>query len=199
MSRTSCFLDPIPGSLMKVCYRVLLPVITDIINLSFESAILPKSFKEAVLNPILKKDSLDHEVYKNFRPISNLKFVSKAMEKVVAARLDQHLENNDLHGIFQSAYKAGHSTETALTLIHNDILRFIDNNECVMLVLLVLLDLPAAFDTVDHTILLTGLNNRFAIRGKALTWLRSYLSDRTQFLKVENECSSCRKLIYGVP
>ena len=77
MTRKSCFLDPLPSSLMKVCFTVLLPVITDIINLSFESATVPKSFKEAVLNPILKKDSLDHEVYKNFRPTSNLKFVSK--------------------------------------------------------------------------------------------------------------------------
>ena len=104
------------------------------------------------------------------------------MEKVVAARLNQHLENNNLHGIFQSAYKAGHSTETALTRIHNDILRSINNIECVILVLL---DLSAVFDTVDHTILLTRLNHRFAIRGKALTWLRSYLSDRTQLSKLK--------------
>ena len=90
------------------------------------------------------------------------------MEKVVAARLNQHLENNNLHGIFQSAYKAGYSTETALTRIYNDILHSIDNNEFVVLVLF---DLSAAFDTVDHTISLTRLNHRFAIRGKAFTQL----------------------------
>ena len=121
-----------------------------IINLSFENATVPAFFKEAVLDPILK-DSLDHEVHIYFRPISYLRFVSKATEKVVALRLNQHLVNNNLHEMFQSAYRMGrHSTETALTRIHNNILLAIDDNSCVTLVLL---DLSAAFDTVDHDIL----------------------------------------------
>ena len=63
---------------MKECYDTLLPVITDIVNMSFNTAIVPTVFKEAVVDPILKKDSLDNEVYKNFRPISNLSFISNA-------------------------------------------------------------------------------------------------------------------------
>ena len=74
MVKKSCSLDPIPGSLMKDCFSVLLPVIVNMISLLF---------KEAFLDPVIEKDSLDHEIYQNFRPISNLRFVSKATEKVV--------------------------------------------------------------------------------------------------------------------
>ena len=91
MSSKSFVLDPILAILMKECYDTLLPVITDIVNLSFNTAIVLIAFKEAVLDPILKKDSLDHEVYKNLRPISNLCFISKASEKFVAVRLNHHL------------------------------------------------------------------------------------------------------------
>ena len=70
-------------------YDTLLPVVTDIVNLSIITATVPTAFKEAVVDPILKKDSLDYELYKNFRPISNLSFISKATEKVVAVSQSQ--------------------------------------------------------------------------------------------------------------
>ena len=98
--------------------------------------------------------------------------------------------------MFQSAYRMGHSTETALTRIHTDILLAIDDNSCVILVLL---DVSAAFDTVDHDILLGRLEHHFGITGKALSWLMSYLTDRTQFVKVAIEHSTSRKLLCGVP
>ena len=91
---------------------------------------MPALFKEAVLDPVIKKDSLDHEIYQNYRPISNLRFVSKATEKVVASRLTDHLEDNNLLEIFQSAYKKGHSTETALTRISNVLLRQCLRHSC---------------------------------------------------------------------
>jgi len=87
--------------------------------------------------------------------LANLSFVSKATEKVVATRLDSYLKDADFTELFQSAYKAGHSTETALILVQNDILCAIDDGQCVTLVLL---DLSAAFDTVDHKILLDRLH-----------------------------------------
>ena len=95
-------------------------------------------------------------------------------------RLNHHLEDASLQDTFQSAYKKSHSTETAPVRIHNDILRTIDDGECVILVLL---HLSAAFDTVDHDILITRLKHRFGITGKALGWTQSYLSGRTQFVK----------------
>ena len=91
-------------------------------------------------------------------------------------RLNHHLEDASLHEIFQLAYEKGHSTETGFTRIHNDILRAIDDGECVILVLL---DLSAAFDTVDHGIFITRLKHRFGITGKALGWIQSYLSWKT--------------------
>ena len=181
---------------MKECYDSLLPVITDTVNLSLNTAIVPTAFKEAVVDPILKNDSLHHEVCRNFRPILNLSFISKATEKVVAVHLNHHLEDASLHEIFQSAYKKGHSTETALTRIPNDILHATDDGGCVILVLL---DLSAAFDTVDHDILITRLKHHFGITGKALGWIQSYLSGRTQFVKIGTERSWSRNLFCGVP
>ena len=128
-------------------------------------------------------------LYSSYRPISNLRFVSKATEKIVASRLDTHLKDGDLYQLFQSAYRAGHSTEMALTRVHNDILRDIDNGQCVILILL---DLSSAFDTVDHSILLNRLEHRFAVKGKVFAWLRLYLSNRSQFVYIENERSSSR-------
>ena len=110
-------------------------------------------------------------------------------------RLNHHLEDVRLY-VFQSAYKKGDSTETALTRIHNDILSAINDGECVILVLL---DLSAAFDTVDHDILITRLKHRFGITGKALGWIQSYLSERTQFVKIGTERSSSRNLIVVFP
>ena len=115
---------------------------------------------------------------------------------MVAERLNCHLDNANLHETFQSAYKKGHSTETALTRIHNDILRSIDDNEYVILVLL---DLSAAFDKVDHYILIERLKHRFGITGKALTWIKSYLSERTQFVKIGSYRSNNYKRGCGVP
>ena len=110
-------------------------------------------------------------------------------------RLNHHLEDVRLY-VFQSSYKKGDSTETALTRIHNDILSAINDGECVILVLL---DLSAAFDTVDHDILITRLKHRFGITGKALNWIQSYLSERTQFVKIGTERSSSRNLIVVFP
>ena len=97
------------------------------------------------------------EVSANYRPISNLKVISKIIEKVVAVRLQKYLEANHLNEPLQSAYKPFHSCETALVRVHNDILVSVDKRHCVMLLLL---DLSAAFDTIDHDILLTRLHSK---------------------------------------
>ena len=104
-------------------------------------------FKSAVVKPLLKKTTLDNEVFKNFRPISNLTFLSKLIEKVIAERLVSHIQDNGMVEKFQSAYKANHSTETALLRVHNDMLFSIDHGGGGILVLL---DLSSAFDTIDH-------------------------------------------------
>ena len=99
-------------------YLVLscLPIILKIVNQSVESRHFPSSLKTAALSPPLQKANLDHEVLANYRPISNLKVISKIIEKVVAVRLQKYLEANQLNGPLQSAYKPFHSCETALAL-----------------------------------------------------------------------------------
>ena len=104
-----------------------------------------------------------------------MSFISKVVERVVAQQLTSHMRENNLHEQMQSAYRQNHSTETALLKVHSDILSAVDNG-CV--VVLVLLDLTAAFDTIDHGILLSRLRHRFGVTGAALDWLRSYLADR---------------------
>ena len=192
----SCCLDPLPSRLLVPHLNDVLPVICKMVNLSLETGSLPPSLKEAVLSPLLKKPSLDHETLANFRPISNLKMVSKIIEKVVAVRLNRYLEENNLNEPLQSAYKQYHSCETALVRVQNDILLSIDNQQCVVLLLL---DLSSAFDTVDHGILLQRLSTNFGIKGKALDWFTSYLTDRSQFVQIDVSESDKHSLLCGVP
>ena len=180
MSRASlatCDLDPIPYSFIKDNIDVLAPAIRDIVNLSLKSVDCPAPLKKAVVVPLLKNKGLDPETLKNYRPVSNLSFISKIVEQVVAKRLRDHLSSNELWGKTQSAYRAFHSTETALLRVQNDIFSCMDKNK---LMALVMLDLSAAFDTIDHNILLRRLESRFGIKGVALQWIKSYLSQRKQ-------------------
>ena len=194
--RKSCDLNPIPATVLKECLTDLLPAITKIVNVSITDAVVPSSLKDASLNPLLKKQTLPYEEFSSFRPVSNLAFISKCVEKVAAAQTCQHVEDNNLNELNQLAYKQYHSTETAMIKVRDDILRAINNNSYVILLLL---DLSAAFDTVDHRILLDRLSKRFGIVDNTLDWFRSYLSDRHQVVKVNESQSSRRELRSGVP
>ena len=131
----SCMLDPIPASDLKNCYDLLLIFITKVVNCSLQNCTLTSDMKRAIVRPYLKKKSLDYQLYKNHRPISNLMFLSKCCEKVAANQFISHLRENKLEEIFQSAYKVSHSTESALLRVHNDVLCALDDGRCVMLVL----------------------------------------------------------------
>ena len=183
MARKSCPLDPIPSNLPKLCFSDLVPIVTKIVNCSLESGEVPLPMKRAILSPLLKKLCLDTKLYPSFRPVSNLMLVSKATEKVAATQLWEYLCSNGFNEERQSSYKANHSCETALIRVQDNILKAIDSHRGV---LLLLLDLSAAFDTVDHEILLGRLSSRFGFKVKALVWLRSYLTDRTQLVKVDD-------------
>ena len=139
----SCILVPLSSTLLNQHLDFFLPINLKIVNLSLESGHFP-SLKSAVLSPLLKKANLHHEVLANYKPISNLKVISKIIEKVVAVRLQKYLEANQLNEPLQSAHKPFHSCETALVRVHNDILVAINKSHYVMLLLL---DLSAAFDT----------------------------------------------------
>ena len=118
------------------------------------------------------------------------------LEKVVASRIQSHLSANSLSSSFQSAYRIFHSTETTLLKIHNDLILAMDRGEVTSLILL---DLSAAFDTVDHSILLTRLQNWFGLDGLSLDWFSSYLSLRSQAVSINDTISAYSTLSCGVP
>ena len=130
-----------------------------------------------------KKTSLDKNLLKNYRPISSLPFLSRILEKEVLHKLLSHLQANNLCNPFQSAYRAGHSTNTVLLRAVNNILSALDNDNISFLLLL---GLSTAFDTIDHQILLSCLCSLFGIQSTALKWFESYFSDRCPFTSLNN-------------
>ena len=161
-----------------------------------QSGDVPQDFEQALVNPLIKKQTLFKNYLRNYRPISNLSFLSKILEKVIANRLHEHIYNHHLSNDLQSAYKRFHSTETALFKLHNDIVDNMDNGKVTALTLL---DLSAAFDTIDHSILLQRFHRYFGISGPALLWFKSFLSDRYQSIKISGTLSSPQYLPIGVP
>ncbi len=131
----------------------------------------------------------------NYRPISNLKYLGKVIERVVSSRLKSYLNEHNLQNPFQSAYRQMHSVESALLRVKNDILMDMDSGKISGLVLL---DLSSAFNRVDHSILLDRLK-LIGINGLALQWLSSYLSDRSQSVCLPNASSSSVNLNFSVP
>ena len=196
MSNKFCCLDPIPTFLLKECVDELTPILLFIINKSLTTGSFPTGMKKAVVKPTLKKENVDVDCLSNYRPVSNLTAISKLLERVVLNQLNEHLSSNDLHCPVQSGYRPHHSCETLLVRMTDDINKEI---QCGNIVLVVLLDLSAAFDTIDHEILLEKLLTDYGISGKALGWMKSYLEDRYFCVKIEDTISSLLELLFGVP
>ena len=164
-SNSSCLLDPVPTWLLKECIGDLLPLITAIVNTSISTEKFPKTLKNAIVRPHLKNQKLDPEELKHYRPVSNINFLSKIIEKCVVKRLEEYMHANNLYDPLQSAYRAQHATETAILKINNDILGGLDKGKCTVLASL---DLSAAFDTVDYAIFLKKLQNLYGVEQTAL-------------------------------
>ena len=179
---------------MVECLDALLPVITMMINLSLRCGTFPDDWKFADVKPRLKKTDAE-ALFSNLRPISNLSFASKLTERAVFAQTHDHLITNKLYPKAQSAYREFHCTETALLRVKNDIL--LNMNRRVTL--LVLLDLSAAFDTVDHTILLNRFSRDFGITGNVYSWFEFYLHNRSQSVSINCGTSDKFHTKYGVP
>ena len=158
---------------------------------------MPSSFKKSIVSLLLKKNTLDAEVLQNYRPVSNLSFISKLLEQVVACRLRNYKDANNLREKVQSVYRCNHRTETATLKIHSDLLMAADRGECSILLLL---DLSAAFNTVNHRILLQRLHDQFGIKGHAHEWIMSYLMhNRCQQVMIESSLSNEVVLTLNVP
>lgn len=181
---------------VKEHLNVFLPIFLNIVNASLTSGVFPDELKHALVTPILKGKDLDVEIFKNYRPVSTLSFMSKVIEKAALLQVTAYLDANHLIPKSQSAYLANHSCETALCKVVNDVQKMVSERKVV---LLVQLDLSSAFDTIDHDELLHLLHNKFGFNGTALKFFQSYLSNRTFRVKIKHVKGGKLILIYGVP
>ena len=188
--------DPFPSSLLYSCPRFFSVIIANLANLSFTSGSFPSSFKSAIITPLLKKPGLDPSDPASYRPISNLNSISKILERLALTRLQPHITASSSFDSLQSAYRKGHSTETALLSTLTNIYKHIDSGSSSIAVSL---DLSSAFDTVSHSILLSRLESSFGVSGHALSWLSSYLTGRSQTVSLNGISSTSCSITSGVP
>ena len=188
-------LDVIPTSKLQEVLGGCLPAITHLVDSSLDQGAFCKDWKEALVKPLIKKKSLGTQ-NSNYRPVSNLSFISKIIEKVTLEQFNQHCQENSLVPEYQSAYRKNHSCETSLVKLVNDILWSMDRQ---LVTAIVILDLSTALDTVDHNLLLDVLEARFGITGTARKWYASYLQPRRFRVLVGKEESKPRQPDYSVP
>ena len=188
--------DPVPISLVMSNSQFFIPLLTDLVNKSLQNGIFPDDLKHALVSPVYKTKHDDTEDLKGYRPVSNLPFLSKLIEKAALFQIQEHLDRNNINPKSQSAYQKGHSCETALCKVVGDIQEMLADGKMVMLAIL---DMSAAFDTVDHDTLLGLLCHRYKINGKVLAWLASYLNGRTFAVKIRYIKGRRCLMVYGVP
>ena len=181
-SNKSCELDPILTDLLKHTLPCILELIIDIVNLSLDNGMFPDTLKVVLVKPLLKKANLDL-IVNNFRPILNLAYASKLAELAAASQLIEHINRFNLMEPNQSAYRVLQSTEMALLKVKTDIISALDHQEVACLILL---DLSAAVNTIDHFTLLQQLQQWFAVSCTSLEWFCSYHTNRTQSVVMGN-------------
>ena len=196
MTNKFCCLDPIPTWLLNECFDKLGPVLVKLINLSLKFGTFPHCYKNAVIKPTVKDYKASTDSLSNYRPVSNISFVSKLIEKAVLNQLDCHLKSNDLYCSSQSGYQRFHSCETLNIRMFDDVLKSIDEGSTVALLLL---DMSAAFDTVDHGVLLKLLNENYGLTDMVLNWFKDYLHGRTCSVNISDCFSDAICLLFGVP
>ena len=185
--------DSLKPSVIKLCKESLVTPLTFIYNMSITEGCVPNSLKYAYVTPVFK--SGDQGLMNNYRPISVLPVFSKILEKLIFNRLYSFVADKDYLSINQYGFRRGLSTEMALIMAIDKITQAIENREhCIGL----FLDLKKAFDTVDGDILLKKLYC-YGIRGNALKWFNSYLTNRTQSVKYFNSISNKLPVTMGVP
>ena len=181
----SCELDPVPSWVIQKFADELSPFVAALFNASMSSGSFPSSQKTAAITPVLKKATLDPYDLGNYRPISNLTFLSKLLERAAYEQIVSYFDRYQLLPELQSAYRKHRSTETATIKVMSDVYEAADAGSVT---LLGLLDLSAAFDTVDHRIILDRLGHDYGIGGLAIQWIESYLTDAV------NSCGSTESL-----
>ena len=188
---TGC--DDFTTKFVKLSSSILAPALVKIFNLSIHTGIYPDSLKLAKVIPIFKKG--DPTSVNNYRPISILSPINKIFEKIIYSRLINFIEKNQILYKFQYGFRKNHSTEHALIELIDQIRLNMDKKQMTCGIFI---DLSKAFDTVNHHILLAKLEN-YGIRGKTLDLLKSYLTDRKQYVHIGNSKSQIRSVSCGVP
>ena len=190
--KTSCE-DPLPAALIKSAMNELLPLYVELVNKSLAEGTM-EGIKHSEIDPLLKKDGLDRDIKKNYRPVNNLVFLSKLTERIVSKRIDEHMERNGLFTDEFFGYKKHHSTETMMLGMVVEILSGFDEDKCTIMLFL---DLSAALDTININKIAEILSVEIGLSGKALQWCKSFLSNRTQRVKIKGHYSDKLFLKYG--
>ena len=191
--KTSCGYDNVSMKLLKHIFQYIADPLTIIINQSLTTGIFPSKLKIAKVIPIYKKG--DENITDNYRPISLLPSISKIFEKVVYMQVYDYFNEYKLFYESQYGFRKAHSTEQACIELVDKVLQSLDKGEIPVAIFI---DLSKAFDTLDHGILLSKLDY-YGIKGISLQWFESYLSDRKQYVSIDNINSSMKSVRTGVP
>ena len=187
--------DVIPTRLCKIVLTNSPDYFIALINSTLQTGYFPNQFKKGVVRPLKKKSNPDPELLSIYRPVTNLRFLSKVIERVVFEQLDFYLESNNLMSKYQSAYRCSHSTETVLLKVFNDLLCYLDESHAVMYIGL---DLSAAFDIIDHHFLFERLAKKIGLQSVVLLFIENYLSHRSQQVIINGCLSGDVKVKTGV-
>ena len=192
-NKTSYGIDEIPVHIVKSCIPGIAAPLSSIINCSLQTGHFPSPLKIAKVIPLSKGNVINN--IQNYRPISVLPSFSKVFEKVVFNRMSAYIESQSILNSCQYGFRKNYSTFMALTEFYDKVTAAIDGKQFAIGIFV---DLAKAFDTLDHNILLNKLEY-YGVRGITLNWFRSYLSNRCQYVTINNTCSSLRKISHGVP
>lgn len=191
----SCELDKWPTSILKRALPEIIGIVEKIINMSLKNGVFVKQWKKAVIRPLLKKLGAD-PILSNYRPVSNLAFLGKLLEKCALYHINNHCKEHNLLPDYQSAYRENFSCETALVKLTNDILWSMERGRVTSLVAI---DLSAAFDTVDYEVMDRVLEVKFGLKKTVSSWISTYLQPRTCRVNVGDSYSAEKQLKCGVP
>ena len=186
--------DKIPNKLLKMCALIIAGPLSKLFNKSLLSGIFPHSWKRACVTPIFKKGSSSDPT--NYRPISLLPNLSKILEKLVFNKIYKHLSDHNLITEKQSGYRPGHSTHIQLLYLTHQLYSALNENNNFTAVFL---DISKYFDKIWHEGLIAKCETQFNISGSLLAWLKSYLKDRSQVVRVGSSISGPQKIQAGCP
>ncbi|XP_069461966.1 quinone oxidoreductase PIG3 isoform X1 [Ambystoma mexicanum] len=193
---SNCKGDICPAQLIKDAARDLSPFISKLVNASFSTGIIPANLKQSWVLPLLKKQTLDPLIPTNYRPITTVPFLLKILDKVAYIQIQNYLELHKLLGSRQSGFRPLHGTETALIDLKAQIDELRDQGKTA---LLLLLDLSAAFDLVDHKVLCKHLDVAAHFSTQAISWIESFLSERTMRVFSPSAAADPIPITCGVP